>query len=59
MLSRTKAKPLSPCNAMDKIATAVLDLGLEGGTEMVGCKILKLLVMHKSSNLRHFKIGIT
>lgn len=59
MLSRTKDKPLSPCNSMDKVATAVPDLGLEGEMEMVRCKILQLLVMHKSSNLRHLKIGIT
>lgn len=33
MLSRTKDKPLTPCNTADKVATAVLDLGLEGEME--------------------------
>lgn len=59
MLSRTKDKPLSPCNTMDKVATAVLELGLEGDMEMVRCKIVQLLVTQKSSHVRHLKIGIT
>lgn len=33
MLSSTKDKPLTPCNTMDKVTTAVLDLGLEGEME--------------------------
>lgn len=53
MLSRSKDKPLTPCNTVDKVATAVLDLGREGEMEMVRCKIQQLLVMRKSNNLRH------